>query len=70
MDATLNTFTELADIFMLNGTVKSFSVISNGNINTTYDVTVTSEGTDRRYVFQKLNIFVFKNPKKIMQKIR
>ena len=69
MDATLNTFTELADIFMLNGTVKSFSVISNGNINTTYDVTVTSEGTDRRYVFQKLNIFVFKSPKKIMQNI-
>ena len=69
MDATLNTFTELADIFMLNGTVKSFSVISNGNINTTYDVTVTSDGVDKRYVFQKLNIFVFKSPKKIMQNI-
>ena len=69
MDATLNTFTELADVFMLGGTVKSFELIGNGNINTTYDVTVTVDGVDKRYVFQKLNIYVFKSPKRIMQNI-
>ena len=69
MDATIQTFTELCDVFMLNGTIKSFDVISNGNINTTYDVTVTSNGVDKRYVFQKLNIFVFKSPKRIMKNI-
>ena len=69
MDATLQTFRELCDVFMLDGEIKSFDVISNGNINTTYDVTITSGGADKRYVFQKLNIFVFKSPKKIMQNI-
>ena len=51
------------------GAVKSYEVISNGNINVTYDVTVTNDGVDKRYVFQKLNIYVFKSPKKIMQNI-
>lgn len=68
MEINAATFSELADVFGL-GQVKSYEIISNGNINVTYDVTVTSGGTDKRYVFQKLNIYVFKNPKKIMQNI-
>ncbi|MBO5197621.1 MAG: aminoglycoside phosphotransferase family protein [Lachnospiraceae bacterium] len=62
-------FTELANIFGLSGTIKDISVISNGNINTTYDVLMDEDGTERRFVFQKLNIFVFKNPKRIMNNI-
>ena len=62
------TFSELAEVFGI-GAVKSYEVISNGNINVTYDVTVTNDGVDKRYVFQKLNIYVFKSPKKIMQNI-
>jgi len=69
MDATFNKFTELAKVFILDGDIKSYEVIGNGNINTTYDVTVTSHGVDKRYVFQKLNIYVFNSPKKIMQNI-
>ncbi|MBQ9086882.1 MAG: aminoglycoside phosphotransferase family protein [Clostridia bacterium] len=62
-------FIELAHIFQIPGEIRSIDVISNGNINTTYDVTICDGGTDRRYVFQKVNIFVFKNPKRIMKNI-
>lgn len=65
----LETFSQLAEIFQLNGTVTDYSVISNGNINNTYDVTVEIEGTPRHFVFQKVNIYVFKNPKRIMKNI-
>ena len=63
------TFNQLAEIFQLNGTVTDYSVISNGNINNTYDVTVEIEGEPRHFVFQKVNIYVFKNPKRIMKNI-
>ena len=62
-------FTELAHIFSLDGEITDYSVISNGNINATYDVTMNMNGESRRFVFQKLNIFVFKNPKRIMKNI-
>lgn len=68
MEINAQTFSELSEVFGL-GSVKSYDVISNGNINVTYDVTVTNNGIDKRYVFQKLNIYVFKSPKKIMQNI-
>ena len=69
MSATLQTFVELSEFFGLGKDVKSFDIISNGNINTTYDVTVSKDGEDKRYIFQKLNIFVFKSPKRIMKNI-
>ena len=60
---------ELASVFGIKGELSDFSVISNGNINTTFDVTMTEDGVPKRYVFQKVNIFVFKNPKRIMKNI-
>ena len=66
---TLEKFSELAKIFMLEGKIKSFGLISNGNINTTYDVVISDGENEKRYVFQKLNIFVFKSPKRIMTNI-
>ncbi len=65
----IHKFTELASAFCIPGQIVSTEIINNGNINATYDVMIESEGRTRRYVFQKLNIFVFKNPKKIMQNI-
>ncbi len=62
-------FEELAKIFMIDGEITSIETISNGNINSTYDVTINNNGEEHRYVFQKLNIFVFKNPKRIMGNI-
>ena len=62
-------FTELAGLFCIPGEIKTIDVISNGNINATYDVSIEHEGKTRRFVFQKLNIFVFKSPKRIMKNI-
>lgn len=60
---------ELAEKFRLPGELVSVSVISNGNINTTYDVKLDHAGKEGHYVFQKINMFVFKSPKKIMSNI-
>ncbi len=62
-------FEELAKIFNISGKIVRYETISNGNINQTFDVFIDDEGTEKRYVFQKLNIFVFKNPKQIMKNI-
>ncbi len=60
---------ELAEIFQIPGELKCVKTISYGNINSTYDVTFESEGVESRYIFQKLNVFVFKNPLCIMKNI-
>lgn len=62
-------FAALAQIFCLPGDIIEYRTISNGNINATYDVTVSLEGKEHHYVFQKINIFVFKSPKRIMKNI-
>ena len=62
-------FSELAKIFNIGGEFKEYSVISNGNINGTYEVTMLNNGEEKRYVFQRINVYVFKNPKDIMQNI-
>ena len=62
-------FSALAQVFCLPGDITDYEVISNGNINATYDVTMTVEGKERHFVFQKINIFVFKSPKRIMKNI-
>lgn len=60
---------EIAKIFCIPGNIKNYSTITNGNINKTYDVVIENNGEERRFVFQKLNIYVFKNPKQIMKNI-
>lgn len=69
MNITMEKISELTEIFGLGRDVVSYGVISNGNINTTYDVTVRLNGEEKRYVLQKLNIYVFKSPKRIMKNI-
>ncbi len=62
-------FEELAKIFGLHGEIVSIDRIGNGNVNQTFDVILSHAGKETRYVFQKINIFVFKNPKQIMKNI-
>lgn len=61
--------TRLAACFGLKGDVRQVSVVDNGRIHSTYDVTIVHNGVDRRYIFQQLNRFVFKNPRQIMHNI-
>ncbi len=60
---------ELASLFCLPGEIDEVTLISHGNINATYDVTMVNGEERNRYIFQKLNIYVFKNPKQIMSNI-
>ena len=62
-------FAELAKIFQLEGDIVSIDQIGNGNVNQTYDVVMSYNGVESRYVLQKVSIFVFKNPKMIMKNI-
>lgn len=62
-------FAELAKIFQIDGDIVSIEQIGNGNVNQTYDVHIKCGEEEKRYVFQKVNIFVFKNPKQIMKNI-
>ncbi len=62
-------FQALAEMFCLPGTIKSVHAVTHGNINGTYDIVMEDQGEERRYIFQKINIFVFKNPKQIMSNI-
>ena len=60
---------EIRNVFQISGQVVFVEPITNGHINVTYDVTVRNGETEERYVFQKINVFVFKNPKRIMENI-
>ena len=62
-------FSEIAKYFSLDGDIISYDVISFGHINQTYSVYISSGEKVNRYVFQKINVFVFKNPKRIMKNI-
>ena len=62
-------FQSLAEIFCIEGRVVNYKTVSHGNINSTYAVAIENNGVEKQYVFQRVNLFVFKNPKKIMKNI-
>lgn len=69
MEITESYFLKIAKGFDLSGNIESIKLISNGNINSTFDVEINTNGRIQRYVFQKMNVFVFKNPDQIMDNI-
>lgn len=60
---------EICRVFRIPGQVILMEPLTSGHINTTYAVTLRDKEVDRQYVLQKVNIFVFKNPKRIMRNI-
>ena len=52
----------IADAFSLDGEILEAKVISNGHINNTYAVTLRLDGKDKCFIFQRINVFVFKKP--------
>lgn len=62
-------FKSLAEMFHISGDIETYRVISRGNINTTYDVTILDQSERKRFIFQKLNLHVFHNPKRLMKNI-
>ncbi len=61
---------KIGEVFRLKGKIYAFSVLANGNINTTYSVKFRRfDGTVKSYVIQRINGYVFKNPVEIMANI-
>lgn len=62
---------EICAKFHTTGTFLAHSVVTCGNINTTYSVDFRQEdGSIKTYVLQRVNTYVFKNPIEIMQNIK
>lgn len=55
--------------FRISGELTECTLITKGNINTTYRVTFVNEAVKKTYLLQKVNTFVFKNPLHIMENI-
>lgn len=56
--------------FRLPGKLYSYTQITNGNINKTFEVSYISEDKKvKKYMFQRINTYVFKNPVEIMENI-
>lgn len=65
-----NTLTVIGQKFRLVGEIYSYQTITIGNINSTFKVTYRRpDETLKSYLFQKVNIHVFKNPVQIMENI-
>lgn len=62
-------FQNLANIFQIPGEIRQISAVNQGHINSTYDVLMETEERKHRFIFQKINSHVFRNPEKIMQNI-
>ncbi len=58
---------EVGEAFRLKGEFDTYSLITHGNINTTYRVFY--KNPDKSYIFQKVNTYVFKEPVHIMKNI-
>ncbi len=62
-------FQRIAARFGITDSVIAWEEIHSGNINRTYLVTVQAADTNRQYVFQRINTFVFKKPDEVMANI-
>ncbi len=61
-------YKEAAEQFANSETIKTIDPFGNGNINKTYRVTLNTK-TNNRFILQKLNSHVFKNPQRITENI-
>ena len=60
---------KLCSQFNINYNLISYKFINNGHINTTIEVVFFDGEKNKRYILQKINKYVFKNPEDIMQNI-
>ena len=61
---------KIGEKFSLPGELIAYEKITRGNINDTYQVIYRQcNGENKYYVFQKVNTYVFKNPRQIMKNI-
>lgn len=61
--------TKIAKSFDIKGDIKDISESLQGNINATYFITSSNNGSERKYLLQKINNSIFKNPFLVMKNI-
>ncbi|NLC45022.1 MAG: aminoglycoside phosphotransferase family protein [Clostridiales bacterium] len=68
---TIQTLKEVSDQYILPGSLKAFTQCVNGHINDTYRVLLRIDNaTEKEYIFQRINDYVFKEPIKVMRNIK
>ena len=60
---------EIATKFAVNGTPASFEECKVGHINNTYIVDFDADGYKNKFILQRINTYVFKNPNYVMSNI-
>ena len=60
---------QLCKIFQIEGEYLGFKEVGNGHINNTYCVHFLNGGEEERYILQRINTYVFKDPVGVMQNI-
>lgn len=60
----------IADRFITQGKVLDVQAHGNGNVNDTFLVTLDSRTEEKRFILQRLNTRVFRQPELVMQNIR
>lgn len=66
----VNPYDKLFGRFLVKGSFKSANPSGCGHINDTYEIKIkTPEGIDKRYILQRINHNVFKDPEKLMQNV-
>lgn len=63
----LQILSDVGEKFRLPGKIDSYELITHGNINTTYCVKYVDP--EKKYIFQKVNTYVFHDPVEIMKNI-
>lgn len=64
-----NRILEIAKSFAVEGKITKIDECNQGNINSTYFVTFENNGTLKKYLLQKINHSIFKNPFLVMKNI-
>lgn len=65
----LEKFSEIGKLFKLKGHITDYVQLTDGNINKTFRVFYVNNGKKKSYIFQQVNIYVFKDPIGVMKNI-
>lgn len=55
--------------FQFQGNLIDYAAYGNGHINDTYCVRYEAQGKEKRYILQRMNHHIFKNPKQLMENV-
>lgn len=66
---TNNFIEDICREFGIEGDFKYFETITNGHINTSFKVYFYRDGAMKDYCLQRINAYVFKNPREVMENI-